>query len=86
MTFSNPDSYSFLNELDESSIRKICDYYDDIQDYEEEDEVTPYIDLFFPFIISQEHRMSEQAIVLSGESVTHNRKKAVLKQFDLGGD
>jgi hypothetical protein len=86
MSFSNPESYSFFNELDESSIRKICDYYDDIQDYEEEDEVTPYIDLFFPFIISQEHRMSEQAIVLSGESVTHNRKKAVLKQFDLGGD
>jgi hypothetical protein len=75
-----------LNELDESSIRKICDYYDDIQDNKEEDDVTPYIDLFFPFIISQEHRMSEQAIVLSGESVTHNREKAVLKQFDLGGD
>ena len=30
--------------------------------------------------------MSEQAVVLSGESISHNRKKAVLKQFDLCGD
>lgn len=33
------------------------DYYDEIID--EEEEITPYIDLFFPFIIEQEHRLSE---------------------------
>ena len=48
--------------------------------------MTPYIDLFFPFIISQEHRLSEQAVVLSGVSVQHNQRKAVLKQFDLIND
>ena len=44
------------------------------------------MDLFFPFIIHEEHRLSEQAIVLAGLSLHHNRRKAVLKQFDLGDD
>ena len=32
-------------------------------------EYSPYMDLFFPFIIHEEHRLSEQAIVLAGLSV-----------------
>ena len=38
--------------------------------------------MFFPFIIHHEHRLSVQAVVLSGVSVGHG-KEAVLKQFDL---
>ena len=52
----------------------------------EDMEYSPYMDLFFPFIIHEEHRLSEQAIVLAGLSIQHNRRKAVLKQFDLGDD
>jgi hypothetical protein len=44
------------------------------------------MDLFFPFIIEEEHRLSEQAIVLAGFSVQHRRRRAVLKQFDLMDD
>ena len=44
------------------------------------------MDLFFPFIIHEEHRLSEQAVVLAGLSIQHRRRKAVLKQFDLGDD
>ena len=44
------------------------------------------MDLFFPFIIHEEHRLSEQAIVLAGLSIQHNRRKSVLKQFDLSDD
>jgi len=51
-----------------------------------EDYYSPYMDLFFPFIIHEEHRLSEQAIVLAGLSIQHNRRKAVLKQFDLSDD
>lgn len=80
---SYTQNYSFLKELDSNSMQQICDYYDYV---EEEEEATPYIDLFFPFVISQEHRLSEQAVVLSGQSISHNRKRAVLKQFDLSGD
>lgn len=32
-------------------------------------EYSPYMDLFFPFIIHEEHRLSEQAIVLAGLSI-----------------
>ena len=42
-------------------------------------EYSPYMDLFFPFIIHEEHRLSEQAIVLAGLSIQHNRRRAVLK-------
>ena len=51
--------------------------------YQNENEETPFCDLYFPFKIEQEHRLSEQAVVLAGISIQHNRK-AVLKQFDLG--
>ena len=44
------------------------------------------MDLFFPFIVHEEHRLSEQAVVLAGLSIQHNRRKSVLKQFDLGED
>ena len=47
---------------------------------------SPYMDLFFPFMIEKEHRLSEQAIVLAGYSVQHRKRKAVLKQFDLQDD
>ena len=47
---------------------------------------SPYMNLFFPFIIEKEHRLSEQAIVLAGYSVQHRRRRAVLKQFDLADD
>ena len=46
-------------------------------------EYSPYMDLFFPFIVHEEHRLSEQAVVLAGLSIQHNRRKSVLKQFDL---
>lgn len=49
----------------------------------EEDAVTPYTELFFPFMIQQEHRLSEQAVVLAGYSVQHAGMHAVIKQFDL---
>jgi hypothetical protein len=39
---------------------------------------TPVSNLFFPFKIQQEHRISEQAIVLAGFSIQHN-ENAVLK-------
>lgn len=76
-------SFAFLQELENGNQGEYADFY-----YESENQVelTPYIDLFFPFIISQEHRLSEQAVVLSGGSIQHNRKKAVLKQFDLQND
>ena len=32
-------------------------------------EYSPYMDLFFPFIIHEEHRLSEQAVVLAGLSI-----------------
>ena len=48
-------------------------------DESEEMPYSPYMDLFFPFIIEKEHRLSEQAIVLAGFSVQHRRRKAVLK-------
>ena len=51
-----------------------------------EEYYSPYMDLFFPFIIHEEHRLSEQAIVLAGLSIQHDRRKAVLKQFDLSDD
>ena len=44
--------------------------------------VTGYCDLFFHFMIDQELRLSEQAVVLTGMSIAH-QKQAVLKQFDL---
>jgi hypothetical protein len=44
--------------------------------------ITPVSNLYFPFKIQQEHRISEQAIVLAGFSIQHN-ENAVLKQFDL---
>ena len=52
----------------------------------EDMEYSPYMDLFFPFIVHEEHRLSEQAVVLAGLSIQHNRRKSVLKQFDLGED
>jgi len=62
--------YKLLEELDEDSKNNHSyDYYDEIIEDEEDQNITPYIDLFFPFIIEQEHRLSEQAVVLSGESV-----------------
>lgn len=39
-------------------------------------------EFYFPFSIHQEHRLSEQAVVLAGISLEHNCK-AVLKTFDL---
>ena len=45
----------------------------------ESEEYSPYMDLFFPFIIHEEHRLSEQAVVLAGLSIQHRRRKAVLK-------
>ena len=45
----------------------------------EDMEYSPYMDLFFPFIVHEEHRLSEQAVVLAGLSIQHNRRKSVLK-------
>ena len=53
---------------------------------EEDMAYSPYMDLFFPFIIHEEHRLSEQAVVLAGLSIQHRRRKAILKQFDLADD
>lgn len=39
-------------------------------------------EFYFPFSIHQEHRLSEQAVVLAGVSLEHNCK-AVLKTFNL---
>ena len=41
----------------------------DMMDMMEDMAYSPYMDLFFPFIIEKEHRLSEQAIVLAGYSV-----------------
>ena len=39
---------------------------------------TGYCDMFFPFVIHQEHRLSVQAVVLAGVSLGH-KQDAVLK-------
>jgi len=39
------------------------------EENQESQEATPCCDLYFPFRIEQEHRISEQAVVLAGVSV-----------------